>query len=107
MTSSEDQLREITEALVAMAGLDFSAAPTVRQDGSALDAVAVGLTALAEGFEAALQARQVAEQSNRSKAQFLANMSHELRTPLTTIVGVADLLVQSPLTPDQRVMSGA
>ena len=102
MASSEDQLREITEALVAMAGLDFSAAPTVRQDGSALDAVAVGLTALAEELQAALQARQVAEQSNRSKAQFLANMSHELRTPLTTIVGVADLLSQSPLTPEQQ-----
>ena len=102
VTTSSDQLREITEALVAMAGLDFSVTPTVRQDGSALDAVAVGLRALAEELQAALQARQVAEQSNRSKAQFLANMSHELRTPLTTVIGVADLLATSSLTPQQR-----
>ena len=87
MTSSEDQLREITEALVAMAGLDFSAAPTVRQDGSALDAVVVGLTALAEDRPRSKRDRW--RSVNRSKAQFLANMSHELRTPLTTIVGVA------------------
>ena len=102
MASSKVQLREITEALVAMARLDFSAAPTVRQDGSELDAVAVGLKALAEELQAALQARQVAEQSNRSKAQFLANMSHELRTPLTTVVGVAEVLSASSLNPDQQ-----
>jgi len=37
-----------------------------------------------------------------AKAQFLASMSHELRTPLSAIVGVATLLVDTPLTKEQR-----
>jgi signal transduction histidine kinase/CheY-like chemotaxis protein len=38
------------------------------------------------------QARDAAEQHNRTKSQFLANMSHELRTPLTVILGYVELL---------------
>jgi len=39
-----------------------------------------------------LNAKEVAEESNRSKSAFLANMSHELRTPLNAIIGYSELL---------------
>ncbi len=42
--------------------------------------------------EAALRARDAAEDANRTKSAFLANMSHELRTPLNAIIGYSQML---------------
>jgi signal transduction histidine kinase/CheY-like chemotaxis protein len=42
--------------------------------------------------------------ANHAKADFLANMSHELRTPLNGVVGIANALASSELTPRQREM---
>ncbi|BBK41238.1 hypothetical protein STVA_12580 [Allostella vacuolata] len=47
-------------------------------------------------------ARHRAEEASRAKSQFLAMISHELRTPFTGIRGMADLLAETALGPDQE-----
>lgn len=57
-----------------------------------------------EAEERLIQARIEAEQAVRAKADFLAIMSHELRTPLTGVIGMAQLIDQRALPPDEQEM---
>lgn len=51
------------------------------------------------------QAKDAAQAANRAKANFLANMTHELRTPLTGVLGMNELLLDTPLSEHQRSLA--
>ncbi|HEU0276642.1 MAG TPA: two-component regulator propeller domain-containing protein [Rhodanobacteraceae bacterium] len=51
--------------------------------------------------------QHVAEQANAAKSRFLANMAHEIRTPLTGVLGMTELLMNTPLNERQRQYADA
>ncbi len=47
-------------------------------------------------------AKDAAESANRAKSEFLSNVSHEVRTPMNAIIGMTDLVLETPLTNEQK-----
>ncbi|MBY0276076.1 response regulator [Candidatus Binatia bacterium] len=72
----------------------------VRFEGTVVD-----VTARREAETALLRAKEAAEAAAHLKSDFLATMSHELRTPMNGVLGMTSLLLETPLSDDQRELA--
>ena len=103
-------IRDPSGRVEAVLGIDFPAhewLTSIRRErhmraAQALAILIVLLGAILWVGQRGARLLALAESSNRAKSEFLANMSHEFRTPLNGIVGMTDLLSETPLTVDQR-----
>src|SRR5262245_1772118 len=83
---------------------DFHSAPLGRlPDGRRrVITMAVDVTERKRAEEELRRAKEAAEAANRSKDEFLANVRHEIRTPMNAILGMTELVLDTPLADDQR-----
>jgi PAS domain S-box-containing protein len=107
-----DGTRAYDQKIATTDGARWIAWREVAMRGSAAErtetqSVGRDVTDRAETERALADARDQAEAANRAKSRFLAMVSHEIRTPLNGILGMAGLVLDTSLTPEQATYAKA
>ena len=82
--------------------LDISVAEVKTRHGPLFAAIIRDLTERKRVERALHEAKEKAEAGQRSKMDFLATVSHEIRTPMNGVIGMAGLLLETPMDEEQR-----
>jgi signal transduction histidine kinase len=96
VSRTNDEIEFLGESFNRMIEALVASQEEIRQNQELLeDRIRQRTTDLAQAMRAAVEA-------SHAKSEFLANMSHELRTPMNGLLGMIDLVLDSPLAVDQR-----